>query len=656
MSIEYVSKENKDSHMARKFTRKLPWWIWPAGLLIHQLASRVSIFYLYTPDVSDVYLPFAISIIMMYWLGPASLLVIYISTILNEPLWGHELYKWPFFGIPEVTFSFLSWLFYIKWLKGSIYFRQVRHVIFFLVFGITIPLLIQTWLLKELLVFFGEIDRTLFWQRFFTAALGDFMPVIVIALPVMYFFSGYFEQKGMIAHSGEMFKPIRRQKLSFYYELALPVCLVIILSLYVDFGKFWYVFGIITLYVALRQGFPGVLLVVFVTVVTTYLLPAAIFRQTQTNYFSENELVYIYLGNCFLSIFSIITGRLVSDLVYANKKIESNLERIKKLDQEKIESQMQLIALKDEQNKTLEQQVRERTMELKELNDELLTQTEELTTMSEELAHQRDSLEKQNKIIERKNAELQKAGELLQKRVEESTSALKFSNKELISQNAQLEQFAFMIAHNIRSPIARLLGLANIFNTAQPEDRHNMEVLLKLQQSATDLDEIVREISGILRIKKGLQGTFIQLDTREIMEKVLRALQHEIRENEVELNAQLNDLPMVKGIEAYVYSIFYNLLSNSIKYRNETRKTEISIYASDNAQYIIMHFKDNGMGFDYASVKDKVFKPFTRFHTHKEGKGLGLFLVKIQMESMGGQLEIFSEPDKGFEARLYFAR
>ncbi|MCC5929556.1 MAG: MASE1 domain-containing protein [Cyclobacteriaceae bacterium] len=642
--------------MSIKNTRKLPWWIWPAGLILHQLASRISIFYLYTPDISDVYLPFAISVIMIYWLGPASLLVIYLSTILNEPLWGHELYTWPFFGIPEVIFTYLSWLFYIKLLKGSIYFRQLKQVILFLIFGITIPLLIQTWLLKEILVFFGETDRTLFWQRWLTAVLGDFMPVIVIALPIMYFFSGYLEKRGLIARSGEMFKPIRRQNAAFYYEIIFPTASVIFLSLILDFGKFWYVFGIIALFVSLRQGFPGVLIVVFITVAVTYILPAAIFQQTQTNYFSENELIYIYLGNNLLSVFSIITGRLVSDLKYANRQVQDNLERIRKLDQEKIDSQMQLITLREQQNSLLEKQVHERTMELKELNDELLTQTEELATMSEELALQRDSLEEQNKIIEQKNVELQKAGEVLQKRIEESTHALKYSNKELVSQNVQLEQFAFMIAHNIRSPIARLLGLANIFNVQNPEDLHNIEVLTKLQQSAKDLDEIVREISGILRIKQGLQGTFVKLNTRVIMEKVLRALHNEIQENEVIFKADLDNFPVVKGIEAYIYSIFYNLLSNSIKYGADTRKIEISVETSQNDEFILLHFQDNGMGFDYATVKDKVFKPFTRFHTHKEGKGLGLFLIKIQMESMGGQLEIFSEPDKGFEAKLFFIK
>lgn len=642
--------------MTKQSLRTIPWWIWPTGLMVHQLASRLSIYFLYTPDISDVYLPFAISLVLIYWLGPPALIITYVSTIINAPLWGHEMHSWIFFGLPEVSFAFLSWLLYIKWFKGSIYFRKLKQLILFLIFGVSIPLLLQTWFLKELLIFFGEADRDFFWSKLLISAQGDFMPVMVISIPLMYFFSGFLEKKGIISRSGEMFKPIRRQPSFFYLELAIPVILVIVLSLLLDFGKFWFVYAIISLFVSLRHGFPGVLIVVFVIVTVTYLLPAAIYQQTQSLYFSEEELIYIYLGNNLLSVFSIITGRLVSDLVYANKQVQHSLERVRKSDQEKILSQTQLIKLQDEQNKILEDQVFERTLELKKLNDELLTQTEELTTMSEELALQRDSLEEQNRIIEEKNNELHKAGEVLKKRVEESTRALKFSNKELMSQNAQLEQFAFMIAHNIRSPIARLLGLVNIFNVAQPDDPHNMEVLQKLQQSAVDLDEIVREISGILRIKKGIQGTFIQLNTHEIMDKALRALQHEIQENEVAIKVKFDNLPKVKGIEAYVYSIFYNLLSNSIKYRNEIRKTEISINTVENDQYIIMNVKDNGMGFDYASVKDKVFKPFTRFHTHKEGKGLGLFLIKIQMEAMGGQFEIFSEPDKGFEARLYFAR
>jgi hypothetical protein len=95
-----------------------------------------------------------------------------------------------------------------------------------------------------------------------------------------------------------------------------------------------------------------------------------------------------------------------------------------------------------------------------------------------------------------------------------------------------------------------------------------------------------------------------------------------------------------------VHSILYNLVSNGIKYRSLDRPAEIHIKAHETIEHVIFTVKDNGLGIDLASHKENLFKLYKRFHYHTEGKGLGLYLVKLQCDALGARIEVESELNK----------
>ena len=101
-------------------------------------------------------------------------------------------------------------------------------------------------------------------------------------------------------------------------------------------------------------------------------------------------------------------------------------------------------------------------------------------------------------------------------------------------------------------------------------------------------------------------------------------------------------------------SIMLNLLANSIKYKSENRKLKVTIKTSQVDDSIVLTFKDNGIGIDLERNRDKIFGLYQRFHNYPDSKGLGLYLVKSQVETMEGTISIESEVNKGTSFTLTF--
>ena len=108
----------------------------------------------------------------------------------------------------------------------------------------------------------------------------------------------------------------------------------------------------------------------------------------------------------------------------------------------------------------------------------------------------------------------------------------------------------------------------------------------------------------------------------------------------------------VNFVKSFIYSIFLNLISNSIKYRKENIPPLIEIASYRRADKLYITFKDNGLGIDLAAKGRDLFGLYKRFHSHVEGKGLGLFMVKTQIESMKGKISVTSNVLEGTEFKI----
>jgi signal transduction histidine kinase len=104
----------------------------------------------------------------------------------------------------------------------------------------------------------------------------------------------------------------------------------------------------------------------------------------------------------------------------------------------------------------------------------------------------------------------------------------------------------------------------------------------------------------------------------------------------------------------YLTSILLNLLTNAIKYRSPQRSLIITIKTHIHKDYTILSFSDNGIGIDMQKFGHKVFGLYQRFHNNIDGKGLGLYIIKSQVDAMDGKVEVESAENEGTTFRIYF--
>lgn len=227
-------------------------------------------------------------------------------------------------------------------------------------------------------------------------------------------------------------------------------------------------------------------------------------------------------------------------------------------------------------------------------------------------------------------------------------------NKMLVEQNLQLEQFAFIAAHNLRAPLARILGLAHILEISN-DPKESETIIGKIVASTRDLDSVIGDLNTILDIRKHTSN-LRDVNLTETLTRVTKTLEREFEETRAKLIVDLTEADTVTAVSPYIESILYNLLSNAIKYRHPDRTPEIQVKTSLTREHICLNVSDNGLGIDLTQHKNHMFNLYKRFHLHMEGKGLGLYLIKTQMLSLGGKVDVESQPGTGTSFLLYFKK
>lgn len=230
-------------------------------------------------------------------------------------------------------------------------------------------------------------------------------------------------------------------------------------------------------------------------------------------------------------------------------------------------------------------------------------------------------------------------------------------NAQLITQNRNLQQFAYIVSHNLRAPIANILGLASIYDRNNSENPINQRVIENMAKSARLLDGTIRDLNDLLAFRSHQQGEMLEKVSFETtMQQVTEALDDEIQRAEAAISSDFSAAPEVVTIKSYLHSIMHNLLSNALKYRDNNRKLNVIVKTLIVDDYICLQISDNGLGIDVAKVKDKLFGLYKRFHPNIAGRGLGLHLVKTQAELLGGKVDVESTPGAGTTFRVYFDR
>lgn len=228
--------------------------------------------------------------------------------------------------------------------------------------------------------------------------------------------------------------------------------------------------------------------------------------------------------------------------------------------------------------------------------------------------------------------------------------------RELTQNNKDLKQFSYITSHNLRAPLSNLTGLLNLMQEIPIENAELKEILNGFSTSTNLLNETINDLVKVIIIKDNPSINKEEVLIKDVFENVFNQLSYLISLHKPILKIELEKVTILHINKAYLESILLNLFTNAIKYRSPKRTLRIYVSSKEIDNNIVLIFRDNGIGIDLERNGDKIFGLYQRFHNYSDSKGLGLYLVKSQVESMGGSIAVESEVDKGTTFTITFKK
>lgn len=190
------------------------------------------------------------------------------------------------------------------------------------------------------------------------------------------------------------------------------------------------------------------------------------------------------------------------------------------------------------------------------------------------------------KWIERKDSYIKdKKGNLIVKGTLQDITELKKKElshiklvEELNKKNNELMQFNYIVSHNLRAPVAKIMGLVELLNISYTQEEKD-EIIEYISTSAIQLDEVIKDLNVILSSKSLLNEIKEKFSFKDILLRIFNSLEKQVIESNAVISVNIDDKnDQITSIKSYIESIFYNLISNSIKHRSTLRQLEINIY------------------------------------------------------------------------------
>jgi signal transduction histidine kinase len=311
--------------------KKLPWWTWIAPLFLIELGDQISLYFQYSFS-STFYIPTSIAVILIHWWGPKRVMpAVFLISTFNNYFYGIEtVWVWFMMGLGDSIGIYSSWFLFSYLYKGKYHLPDTRNTVAFASLGLLIPILISTLSWQIGYIADGKLLRENFFWQFNRDLIGELIVHSILVLPALYYLSPILSRKKLTLNQN--IKPPHLYHFSkrSLTAIFLMVAITITTSFVLEFDDFWFVFGLISLFVAIQFGFGAVILVNILIFVLTY-LPPAINSQlfSAVDYKTDEQTLRTFFGYFLLYVFSSLTGRVISDLRQAKDQLkEQNKELI----------------------------------------------------------------------------------------------------------------------------------------------------------------------------------------------------------------------------------------------------------------------------------------------------------------------------------------
>lgn len=241
--------------------------------------------------------------------------------------------------------------------------------------------------------------------------------------------------------------------------------------------------------------------------------------------------------------------------------------------------------------------------------------------------------------------------------LEATNLLLKKVNNKLWLRNQQLEEFNYVVAHNLKSPVSSMSIVVDLLSKSKDQKSFDefFPKLRSISESIKTLTEDVHTYVSILSNKKlKIENVNLLLLLKDVENDFVETLLDREASN-FKTVYKLDAWHSLKCSKFYMKSIFQNLLSNAIKYRKPNAESHFIVETVWENNQKVLYVRDNGLGINMDRHRDSMFKLYKRFHRNVSGKGMGLFIVKSQLEAMNATIEIESEEGVGTTFKIKFS-
>ena len=223
-------------------------------------------------------------------------------------------------------------------------------------------------------------------------------------------------------------------------------------------------------------------------------------------------------------------------------------------------------------------------------------------------------------------------------------------------QNERLQNFAHIVTHNLRSHSGGISGMIELIQ-AEYEEIYSNEYVQLLQKGADNLQETIEHLTEMVKDSFAKKEDFREINLKNAVDRNRDSVISAANKNGVKIINDADEGLNQKVIPAYLDSIIMNFLTNAVKYSDPQKDSVVRVYTdkSDNDTTLIA-FEDNGLGIDLEKHGDKLFGIYNTFHNHDDSRGVGLYTTKSQIESMGGSVEVESEPGRGTTFKVFLPK
>jgi PAS domain S-box-containing protein len=224
----------------------------------------------------------------------------------------------------------------------------------------------------------------------------------------------------------------------------------------------------------------------------------------------------------------------------------------------------------------------------------------------------------------------------------------------LTQMNHDLKHLSYMTSHDLRSPVNNLLSVYNLLDVTKIMDEETVELIEFLKISTEKLKLSLNNYVDVISDKHDGNANMETVHFSKVLPKVMEAVDTLIRSSKATIRTDFSSSDAIRFNETYLYSIFLNLITNSIKYSKPDSEPLISIQSDKIDGFTRLVFEDNGMGFDPDQVRSRIFGLHQKFDQLSDSKGVGLYLVHNHVTALGGKMDIESTIDHGTRFTILF--